>query len=203
MNPTLHEAKAAMRKQVRRAILALTREERDGMDHHICTHLLTSCEFRCSTGVLLYCGCFPEEIKTRPLLQACLSTKKRLYLPRALPEEHRLKISLIDDPATQLVPGYCHIAEPHTDLPEADLADVDLIIVPGLAFDALGFRLGRGGGYYDRLLSTVRTPAFIVGLAYEVQMVPEVPRGECDRPVGTIMTEDRTLHIGASPCPRR
>lgn len=200
MNQTLHEAKASLREKVRQAILAMPPDVRAGMDHHICTHLLTSCEFRCSSGILLYCACFPEEIRTRPLLQACLSTNKRLYLPRALPEGHRLKVSLIDDPDSQLEEGYCHIPEPRADLPEADLAGVDLIIVPGLAFDELGFRLGRGGGYYDRLLSTVHTPVFTVGLAYEVQMVPDVPRGEGDRPVGAVMTEDRIIHVGASPC---
>ena len=200
MTPSLEQAKASMRQQIRQAVLAVDPETRSGMNHHICTHLLTSCEFRCATGILLYCACFPEEIDTRPLVRSCKSTGRRLYLPRTVREGSRLKISLVDDPDTQLAPGYCHIPEPRADLPEADLAEVDLIIVPGLAFDPTGFRLGRGGGYYDRLLSHVATSVFTVGLAYEMQIVPEIPRGENDRPVRTVMTEQRIIRVGAAPC---
>ena len=198
---TLQQAKAAMRKTVRDAILALDRDTRAGMDHHICTHLLTSCEFQCSEGILLYCSRFSEEIDTRPLVAGCVSAHKRLYLPRTAPGESRLKISRIDDPETQLVPGYCDIPEPLADLPEADLAEADLIIVPGLAFDQRGFRLGRGGGYYDRLLSLASHDPFTVGLAYEVQIVPEVPRIATDRPVRTIMTQERVIRAGTGARP--
>jgi 5-formyltetrahydrofolate cyclo-ligase len=73
----------------------------------------------------------------------------------------------------------------------ADISSVDLFIVPGVAFDRHGNRLGRGGGYYDRLLTSVRAP--VIGLAYQCQIVSGLPRSQYDIPVHTVITEKETL----------
>jgi 5-formyltetrahydrofolate cyclo-ligase len=70
---------------------------------------------------------------------------------------------------------------------EIDIASIDLWIVPGVAFDMLGNRLGRGGGYYDRVLAYVKNPT--IGIAREVQIVPRLPKEKYDIPVITVVTE--------------
>ena len=78
-----------------------------------------------------------------------------------------------------------------------DLADIDLFIVPGIVWDVRGYRVGFGGGYFDWLLSHARPGAHILGLAYEWQILAEVPTDPWDRPVHELLTEKRLIH-----CPR-
>jgi 5-formyltetrahydrofolate cyclo-ligase len=79
-----------------------------------------------------------------------------------------------------------------------DPKDLGVVIVPGLAFDERGNRLGRGGGFYDRFLAT--TPAFRIGVCFEVQLAPSVPAGPLDVPMDAVVTERRVIR--PSP-PRR
>ncbi len=84
------------------------------------------------------------------------------------------------------------IREPETSL-DVPLSDIDLIVVPGVAFDAHGNRLGRGGGYYDRLLDGFRGVS--VAVALDFQIVPSVPVDLHDRPVDHVVTEKRTIEV--------
>jgi 5-formyltetrahydrofolate cyclo-ligase len=82
---------------------------------------------------------------------------------------------------------------PRAGLEEARLAEVDLVIVPGLGFDERGGRLGRGAGFYDRVLGGLRPAARRVAVAFECQIVPQVPMGEHDERVDAVVTEARTI----------
>ena len=75
---------------------------------------------------------------------------------------------------------------------------IDLVIVPGLAFDPSGNRLGRGGGFYDRFLRRLRRSATTVGLAFDVQIIDTVPANDRDFAVTTIVTDRRVCHTGGS-----
>lgn len=86
------------------------------------------------------------------------------------------------------VPGYAGIPEPTDSCPPVAIEAIDLLVVPGIAYDALGNRLGQGGGAYDRLLSRPGRP-YAVGLAYALQVVALVPVVDHDRPVDTVLTE--------------
>lgn len=88
-----------------------------------------------------------------------------------------------------LVPGFRGILEPPAALPEVPLGDLDLVFVPGVAFDRGGRRLGRGGGHYDRLLARPERP-FACGLAWSCQIVPLVPTWPGDERVDLVLTED-------------
>ncbi|MGM0576812.1 MAG: 5-formyltetrahydrofolate cyclo-ligase [Myxococcota bacterium] len=99
----------------------------------------------------------------------------------------------VDDPDT-LVAGYRGIREPPEDAPRVPWEDIDVLVVPGVAFDLQGHRLGQGGGFYDRMLATAPAP-YAVGLAYELQVVDHVPRGEHDMQVDAVVTERRTLRF--------
>lgn len=99
----------------------------------------------------------------------------------------------VDDPDA-LVPGFEDIREPAADTPTLPWEEVDLLVVPGVAFDDSGHRLGQGGGFYDRLLAREPRP-FAVGLAYELQVVDRVPRDPHDMQVDAVITERRTLRF--------
>ena len=75
---------------------------------------------------------------------------------------------------------------------------IDLVVVPGLAFDSGGNRLGRGGGFYDRFLARLRRSAVTIGLAFDLQIIDRVPADDRDFAVGTIVTDRRVCHIGGS-----
>ena len=92
-----------------------------------------------------------------------------------------------------LIAGRHGIREPAADVSAVPPGEIDLVLVPGLAFDEAGRRLGRGAGYYDRFLAPLSVAT--VGVAFELQLVPEVPAGSGDVPVGAIVTERRFIRV--------
>jgi 5-formyltetrahydrofolate cyclo-ligase len=118
-------------------------------------------------------------------------------LPRVAAEPPRLRFHRAD--AVPLVPGRFGLLEPPATAPEVPLDALDVVLVPGLAFDAAGGRLGFGGGYYDGAFGafgktelSTRRPA-LIGLGYDFQVVPRVPAGAGDVPVDVVVTDLRVL----------
>ena len=111
---------------------------------------------------------------------------KSVLLPRV--EGDHLIFHAVKNPA-QLKPGTFGVLEPDpTQCPVADPATADTIFVPGLAFTAEGHRLGRGRGYYDRLLSTLPETVVRVGICFAVQMVPAIPEEPHDESVDLVLS---------------
>ena len=118
----------------------------------------------------------------------------RIALPRGADDRTpRLRFHLAGH--DQLAPGRFGIPEPSADLPEVGAGDIDLMLVPGLAFDGAGHRLGTGGGYYDEWLEQAG-PArpHVVGLAYDFQVVDACPSEPRDQTVDAVVTDARVLH---------
>ena len=139
--------------------------------------------------VLAYCS-FGSEPDTTGFLGAVLARGKRLVLPRVDRAARGLVLHRVRDPATQLRPGTWGIREPApAACPPVEAREVEFILVPGVAFDAGGGRLGYGGGYYDRLIGSVPPGSPLVAAAFEVQLVERVPMGSHDRRVDRIVTE--------------
>lgn len=99
-----------------------------------------------------------------------------------------------------LRPGRFGISEPDASCPEIQAGDVAVMIVPGLAFDGAGHRLGFGGGYYDELLAAQagRRPPFVVGLGYDFQVVATCPAGERDARVDCVVTDARVIRCAGT-----
>ena len=115
----------------------------------------------------------PDEVDIRPLLDEWIADGKTVFLPKVMDSDtmELRRYTGRDD----LQEGTFHILEPAGELFAAD-ASVDVILVPGIAFDAVGHRLGRGRGYYDRFLSSLRTvPSEFIGVCFDFQKVEEVP----------------------------
>jgi len=179
--------KKAIRKQVLAARDRLTPEQRAEKSRQIEGRLFSLPEFR-SARVVMFFAAFRSEVDTGQMIRRALSEGKRIVLPRVAGAD--LSLFEISDPDADVAPGAWGIPEPCEDRP-VRLDAIDLIIVPGAAFDCQGNRLGYGAGFYDKLLSSFAGPT--VALAFEVQIVPRVPADLHDIPITRIATEGRVI----------
>ena len=186
--------KKSIRKEVLRKRDELSRRARTTKDRLIMNRLFSLAEFRKAERVLFYAS-FRSEVETLDLIRESLKMGKRTVLPRVDEEKHILELYEIKD-VRELTDGYMGIPEPQrsAESPVA-IGEVDLVIVPGAAFDASGNRLGYGAGYYDILLSGRRRVTPVIGLAYEEQIVDAVPAEEHDVRVDLIVTDHQVIRI--------
>jgi 5-formyltetrahydrofolate cyclo-ligase len=189
------ESKSALRKHMAAIRDAIPDEERAAKSAAIARRLAEWRRFAQAQAVLAFLST-RSEVLTEGIIGVALALGKMVGVPRTLLEEKRLDFRQVASGGQRLVPGPFGIMEPAPDAPPLAPADADLILVPGLAFDAQGYRLGYGGGFYDRLLGDPGVGAAAVGIAFEEQIVERVPRGEGDRPVGWVVTDKRIVRCG-------
>lgn len=149
--------------------------------------------FRESRTIMAYVD-VRNEVGTGTLIRAALAGGKRVAVPVTDRERRRLIAARITDYPGDLAPGAYGIPEPR-EYREIRLGELDCILVPGVAYDLRGYRLGFGGGYYDRLLPRVRHHAVLIGLAYEYQVCDTVHPEPHDQPVHFLVTEMCTLQF--------
>ncbi|MGD9495448.1 MAG: 5-formyltetrahydrofolate cyclo-ligase [Armatimonadota bacterium] len=193
---TVTERKRALRREVLARRNALSPEEVAERSERIVRRVLAVSGYRRSRSRLLFAS-VGSEVRTERLVADTLRSGARLVLPRVRGPEESLALHEVSDPATELRPGAFGIPEPVVgNCPELSVYDLDFILVPGLAFDRTGGRLGHGGGYFDYILSLrndlLETGA-AVAVAFSVQLVDEVPREAWDVRVPIIVTEDEVI----------
>jgi len=143
--------------------------------------------FRRARTVCCYVA-LPYEVQTRRLIEEMLSIGKRVVIPVSQPRTRRLGLSEVHDLDSELAKGPHGVLEPVTSARRpVPRHRVDLYVVPGLAFDRQGHRLGHGYGYFDRLLGSIPKTIPAVGLAYAFQLVDRVPTHPHDRVVQTVL----------------
>jgi 5-formyltetrahydrofolate cyclo-ligase len=148
--------------------------------------------YRRAEGVLLYLA-FGSEVDPAPLL----TDGKRCYVTRTWPDRTDLTLHPYDPDTLERHPyGY---RQPRADAPSADPSAIDLVLVPGLAFDRRGARLGYGGGYYDRLLPTLPSEAPRLGVTLAGLVVPTLPTGPHDVAVTHLATEGGVVATDTPP----
>lgn len=128
-----------------------------------------------------------KEVDTREIIQKALQEGKQVIVPLTRKKKRRIVPCLLKSWG-DLAPGNYGILEPQK-AQSFPLADIELVIVPGVAFDREGRRLGRGKGYYDRFLAHLSPTIPRIGLAFQTQMVEKVPIQGSDIPVDVIITE--------------
>jgi len=165
----------------------MTQEQRDAKSREIEDRLFSLPEFG-SARVVMFFAAFRSEVDTGPMIRRALADGKRIVLPRVAGAD--LNLFEIADPDADVAPGAWGIPEPSEARP-IKLDEIDLIIVPGAAFDCQGNRLGYGAGFYDKLLSSFAGPT--IALAFEAQIVPRVPADLHDIPISRIATEKRVI----------
>lgn len=180
-----------MKKEIRKKALAardsLLPGQRTANSREIEERLFSLPEFK-SAGMVLFFASFRSEVETGPMIRRALTSGKRAVLPKVKGTE--LVLYEIADWDKDVSPGAWGIPEPHENRP-VGLDEIDLILVPGAAFDGRGNRVGYGAGFYDKLLSAFTKTT--VALAFEAQVVPRVPAESHDIPVKKIVTEKRII----------
>ena len=183
-----------MRDRVLRARDALPPEVREQAGRAIVATLAARVDFRAATTVLLSLS-FRSEYDTRPLFDAALASGKVVSAPRVNADSRMLEAFVVSDPVRDVAPGFRGIPEPLLHCPAVGLDAIDWVLVPGVAFDTRGYRIGYGGGYYDRLLPLLRGDAQRIAGAFELQVVEQVPSAPHDLAVDAIVTERRTMQV--------
>ncbi len=152
-------------------------------------------KYQQSEKIMLYIST-KLEVQTQRIIESAQKDNKSIYIPLIIPEQHDLIPSLVIDFEKEIALGNLGIYQPrkefHRLFPPSIL---DLVIVPGLAFNQQGHRLGRGGGYYDRFLKKLPVQAYSIALAFEMQMIEQIPLEENDMPVDCIITEKRIIKL--------
>jgi 5-formyltetrahydrofolate cyclo-ligase len=157
--------------------------------------LLSLPEFGRARIVLCYAS-FRSEVETMAIITESLAGGKRVVLPKVDRKKRRLELYEVKD-ASELSPGYMGIPEPSfTGERSVSIKDIDLVIMPGAAFDLSGNRLGYGGGYYDVLLAESGKDMTKIALAYEEQIVGSVPSEDHDVKVDIIVTDKSITRVG-------
>ncbi|MDQ0231983.1 5-formyltetrahydrofolate cyclo-ligase [Metabacillus malikii] len=134
---------------------------------------------------------FGKEVDTTDIIKKAWKENKQVAVPKCIPGSHTMEFRLINS-FGQIEPGYHNISEPVQDETRAiSRSEIDLMVVPGVCFDRRGYRVGYGGGYYDRYLRNFNH--HVVALAFSIQVVETVPFEEHDVPVPYIITEEKII----------
>ncbi|HEY3209362.1 MAG TPA: 5-formyltetrahydrofolate cyclo-ligase [Actinomycetota bacterium] len=190
----LRQQKDGLRARMRRIRNSISSDERMRLADDIQANLFRLPQVAGVETILLFYS-FGSEVPTAGMIQRLLDTGTRVLLPFLEGSDMR---------AAELRPGESLAAttygpkEPSQRVP-VDPAEVDTVITPGLAFDAQGYRLGYGGGHYDRYLRRLRRDSFRVGIAFHLQVVSSVPHGPEDQPLDFVVTDQETIDCRLHP----
>ncbi|MFT5206817.1 MAG: 5-formyltetrahydrofolate cyclo-ligase [Candidatus Omnitrophota bacterium] len=181
--------KQVLRQRVKENIIQLSPEAKSKQSNLIRLKIRELSGFKQSKTILVYLST-SEEVDTLGLIRDCLGNGRKIVVPKVSATSDILTLreiqSLGDD---QLEVGSFGILEPIDEKTNVvQLGAIDCVVVPGLAFDANGNRLGRGKGYYDRLLNELSPSVCRIGLAFDCQYVDIVPTEKHDAPVQIVLT---------------
>ena len=183
--------KAELRKKMIFIRDSLSIEERKTKSHAIKSHLTKLKAYQDAEVVFVYVS-FRSEVDTRCFIKEAKKNGKRIAVPISIPKGKVLQP--VKYQAWMNCPGIWGILEPiKENCRPVDSKEIDIAVVPGLAFDNCFHRLGYGAGYYDRFLPSLRKNAIKIGLGYDFQLLDRLPVEEFDVPLSGIITEDRLL----------
>ena len=178
--------KSELRKQVLQEMKALPREQKQAMDQALTDQFLEHPFYQEAKIIATYLS-FPHEFQTQELIEQALRDCKKVLIPKTYPKG-RMDFVVYDP--QQLVKTSFGLLEPQGDLEVVDVSQIDLIHVPGLAFTTEGYRIGYGGGYYDRYLK--HFSGNTLSTVYPCQIRDFIPEDH-DIPVQEVLIDERNL----------
>lgn len=199
MNETFLKAKAEIRARTRAALHTMSPEQHHAASVSACARLTSLEAFQHAGVVMLYMP-LAGEVDVTPVAVRCFRDGKTVCVPKvdwSRRDMDAVEVTSLDDDVLDCdehgvrAPRDCRPILPSI---------IELVVVPGLAFDPQGNRLGRGGGYYDRFLCRLRPGTTTVGLVFDQQIVDSVPRAKHDRAVDIIVTDRRVTMAKATRC---
>ena len=190
-------SKARARAQALTARRSLPSEGYGQAATAVAVALLALPELAGARTVLAYAA-LPAELDPAPAVSALRKRGARVAYPR-IQSPGVLDLHLVDH-ELELVAGPFGLGQPSEHAPHVARDAIDAVIVPGLAFDDCGRRLGYGGGYYDRLLVSLRPDCLFIGIAFDEQLLPQIPAEPHDVRVDMIVTPTRVIHAASETC---
>ena len=178
--------KSELRKQVLKEMKALPREQKQFIDQALTERLLHHPFYQEAKVIASYLS-FPHEFQTQELIEQALKDGKKVLIPKTYPKG-RMDFVVYDP--QQLVKTSFGLLEPQGNLEVVDASQIDLIHVPGLAFTTEGYRIGYGGGYYDRYLE--HFPGHTLSTIYPCQIQDFIPENH-DIPVQEVLIDEGNL----------
>ena len=178
--------KSELRKQVLQEMKALPQEQKQALDQTLTERLLKHPFYQEAKVIASYLS-FPHEFQTQELIEQALKDGKKVLIPKTYPKG-RMDFVVYDP--QQLVKTSFGLLEPQGDLEVVDASQIDLIHVPGLAFTTEGYRIGYGGGYYDRYLE--HFTGHTLSTVYPCQIRDFIPEDH-DIPVQEVLIDERNL----------
>ncbi|HEX8100240.1 MAG TPA: 5-formyltetrahydrofolate cyclo-ligase [Actinomycetota bacterium] len=180
--------KERLRTKMRAVRDAIPLGERTRMARRIEENLFSLPEVEAARTVLLFSS-FGSEVPTDDMIERLLREGRSVVLPYLV--ERRMEAAGITASDPLVATSYGPKEPPHR--VSVDPIGIDVAIAPGLAFDRQGYRLGYGGGHFDRYLGRLRSDASRVGIAFAVQLIPNVPRGPGDTSMHIVVTEQEVI----------
>lgn len=180
------EEKNEIRRKIRSLRVIIPENEKKVAANEVFSRLEKTAAFMLAERIMMYHS-LPDELYTHDFLSKW-SGKKRFYLPRV----NGVDLEILPYHESRLELGSFHIEEP-TGSDVADPSEIELVIVPAVAYDRKGRRLGRGKGFYDRFLKT--TKATKIGVGYEFQLFDEIPSEPHDVGMDMVITQKTTIVI--------
>ena len=183
--------KAQIRAQVQAAVAAIAADDQAAYSRGVCDKVIRLPEYEEARIIMAY-ATMKNELDVSRIVRHALGTGKIVLMPKSVRRPRRMMACPITSLDADLRPGTFGILEPVTDVSyEPDR--IDFMVVPGCAFDSRCNRLGRGGGYYDRFMSSSAFHAFKCGVAFDAQLMDGVPHDAHDLPVDVVVTERREV----------
>ena len=194
---TIFNDKEKLRKEILTKRKNLDMVKKEEMDRKILNKFYENKYYREAKSIFIYIS-YDSEINTRGIINKALKDNKKIYVPRTEFKTRfmdAVEITSLDN----LIESKYGILEPSVEEPHIEPNELDLIVVPGVAFDRNGGRMGYGAGFYDRYFNKISKDNIKkivkLALAYDFQILEEVPMNEQDVPVSYIITEKEFIHI--------
>jgi len=190
------EAKAALRSEIRARIAAMPEERRASESAEVVRHIVADEVWKGARSVLLFMP-LPDEVRIRPLVDAAWAAGKSVALPASDAATGAYVARRVLS-AADLRPGRFGVLEPCAGCPVVPFSALDLVLVPGIAFDIAGNRLGRGRGFYDRMLA-LSPDAVSCGVGFDGQIVALVPVEPHDVKLHQVWMPTGQVLVGPAP----
>ncbi|KPD03265.1 5-formyltetrahydrofolate cyclo-ligase [Moellerella wisconsensis] len=186
------QLRKSIRQQIRQKRQQLTKSQQQQAAQYISQQVSSDPNVQSAQTIALFLS-FDGEIDTMPLIQQLWQREKHVYLPVLHPFNRHSLLFLAYTPTTQLVKNRFNIQQPALDVQQVlPLNQLDIMLIPLVAFDLIGQRLGMGGGFYDRILAGWQQKGFYpIGLAHQCQQVDKLPAATWDIPLPEIITPQK------------
>jgi 5-formyltetrahydrofolate cyclo-ligase len=191
------ETKSAIRRRILKERCMLDAGEVFERSAAVAERLCSLKEYMNAATIMAYIS-VRNEVGTDFFIKRCMLDGKTVAIPkvenRMPPEAGMLAAYVIKEPGKDLTDGFKGIPEPDASvLKRLDPKEIDMVVVPGIAFDYRRYRIGYGAGFYDRFLPELRPDCLKVGLAYEIQVVEMIPAADHDMRMDLVVTERRVI----------